>query len=94
MSLRNGELCKISFFQAGSETFLALGSKNVTLVTCLRSKELALLDLQTYQEDRYGFAKEMALVFLAARPSSIASIDIPYGFRIGSSPSRRSSGPR
>ena len=66
LSLRNGEMCKVSFFQLTSPTspYLALGSKNVTLAVTLRSKVEALADLEVYEEERYDFAKEMALVFL------------------------------
>ena len=64
-------MCKVSFFQLTSPTsptspYLALGSKNVTLAVTLRSKVEALADLEVYEEERYDFAKEMALVFLEA----------------------------
>ena len=56
-------MCKVSFFQLTSP-YLALGSKNVTLAVTLRSKVEALADLEVYQEERYDFAREMAVVFL------------------------------
>ena len=45
--------------------YLALGSKNVTLVVVATQEAEALADLRTYTEDRYQFAVEMAEVFLA-----------------------------
>ena len=64
--LRNGEMCKVSFFKLGSTPYLALGSKNVTLVASVANKERALADLKAYEEERYQFAVEMAEVFLEA----------------------------
>ncbi|CAK8990575.1 unnamed protein product [Durusdinium trenchii] len=61
---KNGEMCKVSFFQLGGDPYLALGSKNVTLVINVANKKKALADLAAYEEERYQFAVEMAEVFL------------------------------
>ncbi|CAE7438604.1 RTCA [Symbiodinium sp. CCMP2592] len=64
----NGEMCKASFFfygQGEGRPYMALGSKNVTLVVVATEEAEALADLRTYTEDRYQFAVEMAEVFLA-----------------------------
>eukprot|EP00435_Cladocopium_sp_Y103_P030006 s802_g7.t1 len=64
MTKENGEMCKVSFFHLNTSPYLALGSKNVTLAVTLHSKAEALADLEVYEEERYQFAKEMAMVFL------------------------------
>lgn len=56
-------MCKVSFFVL-NKTYLALGSKNVTVVVCVTSKAEAQADLKVYEEERYQFALEMAEVFL------------------------------
>ena len=64
MTKENGEMCKVSFFLLGSTPYLALGSKNVTLVVSVAAKDIAAKDLASYEEERYQFAVEMAEVFL------------------------------
>lgn len=64
LTKENGEMCKVSFFQLGGDPYLALGSKNVTLVINVANKKKALADLAAYEEERYQFAVEMAEVFL------------------------------
>lgn len=59
-------MCKVSFFLLGSTPYLALGSKNVTLVVSVAAKDIAAKDLASYEEERYQFAVEMAEVFLEA----------------------------
>ena len=64
-------MCKVSFFLLGSTPYLALGSKNVTLVVSVAAKDIAAKDLASYEEERYQFAVEMAGVFLEALAASI-----------------------
>ena len=60
-------MCKVSFFLLDGAPYLALGSKNATLAVKVSEKAEALADLEVYEEERYQFAKEMALVFLDAQ---------------------------
>ncbi|CAJ1453336.1 unnamed protein product, partial [Effrenium voratum] len=60
----NGEMCKVSFCDLHEKPYLALGSKNVTLVICVAQREAALADLAAYSAERYQFAVEMAQAFV------------------------------
>ena len=57
-------MCKSSFFFYRDVPYLALGSKNVTVVVVATAENEALEDLSCYTEDRFQFAGEMARVFL------------------------------